>query len=211
VRGLVAGDDARGSYALLDAPREGATLRRPGSSIAGARLLHVAWDRIWLARPSSPTTYAICQAELGADATSPPPPLDGTSSTSSAAAVDPADTEEPASARGIARRGPREFVIERSTRDALLDDEGGWMRTVRIVPAMEGGQVVGAQIVSVKRGSVLGRLGLQAGDRLESVNGYELTSPERTLEALARLRSAPTLRLRLLRGGSAVELEYTIQ
>jgi S1-C subfamily serine protease len=48
---------------------------------------------------------------------------------------------------------------------------------------------------------VLARLGLSSGDRIESINGYELGNAESGLVALARLASASELRARVIRQG----------
>jgi general secretion pathway protein C len=58
---------------------------------------------------------------------------------------------------------------------------------------------------------LLGVLGLQDGDVIRSLNGYEFSSPERMLEAYARLRDATELRLDFTRGGQATTNKYAIQ
>lgn len=51
---------------------------------------------------------------------------------------------------------------------------------------------------------------MRNGDRLESINGFEVASPEKALEAYARLRTAAQLRLRLVRAGAPVELTVNV-
>ena len=59
--------------------------------------------------------------------------------------------------------------------------------------------------------AMLGTLGLQNGDRLEKINGYDMASPEKALEAYARLRTAPSLSVQLTRRGAPVTLEIQIK
>ena len=57
----------------------------------------------------------------------------------------------------------------------------------------------------------LGLLGLENGDRIDKVNGFELGTPERALEAYARLRTASHLRVELVRRGRAMTIDYHIR
>jgi general secretion pathway protein C len=63
----------------------------------------------------------------------------------------------------------------------------------------------------VKEGSLLGLLGLENGDRLQQINGFDMSSPEKMLEAYARLRNADHLTLQVSRRGANQNLDYTIK
>jgi general secretion pathway protein C len=52
---------------------------------------------------------------------------------------------------------------------------------------------------------------MQNGDRLQTINGFEMASPEKALEAYARLRTADKLTISLNRGGKAMNLDYDIR
>ena len=72
--------------------------------------------------------------------------------------------------------------------------------------------VVGVKISGIKSGSVLAMLGIENGDRLETLNGFEMSNPEKMLEAYARLRSgADKLQIHLTRNGKPVNVDYTIR
>jgi general secretion pathway protein C len=58
---------------------------------------------------------------------------------------------------------------------------------------------------------LLATLGMEDGDRLETINGFDLTNPEQALEAYARLRTAERLILRVHRRGRPVELEVHVR
>jgi hypothetical protein len=81
---------------------------------------------------------------------------------------------------------------------------------LRIVPEQKGGKVVGLRLFGVRPTSLLGTLGLKNGDRLDSVNGFEVGNPEKALEAYARLRNASRLQLRLDRAGQPVQIDLNI-
>ena len=67
------------------------------------------------------------------------------------------------------------------------------------------------KVTGIKPGSLLAQIGIENGDRLASVNGYEMSDPQRMLEAYARLRIADRLVLRVSRGDKPEEIRYTIQ
>ena len=85
------------------------------------------------------------------------------------------------------------------------------MRTARIIPHEENGRTVGVKLYGIRRNSLLGRLGLQNGDMLRTINGYDMTSPDSALEAYSRLRGANNLSVNVVRRGNPMALEYNIQ
>ena len=74
-----------------------------------------------------------------------------------------------------------------------------------------GEKVVGFELRRVAPGTLLDVLGLKNGDVLQSVNGFELTGPAEALQVYARLRLADNVRVKALRNGVPVELEYRIR
>jgi len=84
------------------------------------------------------------------------------------------------------------------------------VRSVRVVPEQKNGKLVGIRLFGIKPGSLLSTLGLKNGDRLESVNGFEVANPKEALEAYARLRTAQRLHVRLERSGKPLELDLNI-
>lgn len=95
---------------------------------------------------------------------------------------------------------PQAWEIDRAIVERALqqvDLHGG----SRFVPHERGGRVVGVRIYGVRPGSGLARLGIENGDTLLDVNGYEVAIPDRALEAYARLRGTDALFVRLERRG----------
>jgi type II secretory pathway component PulC len=94
--------------------------------------------------------------------------------------------------------------------DALFSDQAALMKSARAVPASRDGQVTGIRLFGMRPGTALTQLGFQNGDELRSVNGYELTSPEKTLEAYAAVRKASELRIEMIRRGRPLRLVLEI-
>ena len=113
--------------------------------------------------------------------------------------------------QGITRVSDNEYSIERGLVDRLLQNQAALMRTARVIPHEEGGRVVGVKLYGIRRSSLLGRLGIQNGDMLRTINGYDMTSPDSALEAYARLRSADRITVNLNRRGQDQTIDYQIR
>lgn len=114
-------------------------------------------------------------------------------------------------ANDITRVSDRQFTINRSLVNRLLSNQAAMMRTARVIPHQEGGRTVGVKLYGIRRNSLLGRLGINNGDMLRTINGYDMTSPDSALEAYSRLRAADRITIQMVRRGSPVTLDYTIR
>ena len=63
----------------------------------------------------------------------------------------------------------------------------------RVVPAVKNGKPDGFKLYAIRPSSVYAKLGLQNGDTLQSINGFELTSADKALEVYTKLREATSL------------------
>jgi general secretion pathway protein C len=111
----------------------------------------------------------------------------------------------------IQRAGPNEYNIPRSAVDRILENQAELMRTTRIMPQEQNGRVVGVQLFGVRANSLLGRLGLSNGDVLNRINGLDIASPDRALEAYSRLRTSDQLQLSVTRNGQPVNIDFHIR
>jgi general secretion pathway protein C len=91
-----------------------------------------------------------------------------------------------------------------------LDAPLSLVRSLRVVPEQKDGKTIGLRLFGIRPSSLLDSLGLKNGDRLESINGFSVASPEKALEAYARLRTASRLNVRLSRTGKPVDLSLNI-
>ena len=181
---IVAADDPAFSLVVLDVRGE----REPILRRRGGEVLAIAPDRVLLQRDGTP-----CIARIFAPAGAPPPPPP--------AAV----------SRGIVRTGADSFALDRGARDALIDGAGDLMRSVAVRPEKQGDDVVGLRIATLKPGTPLDALGVRAGDVLLSLDGIPLTSPDRMLQAYARVRTEERVRVVVQRDGRQLQLDYQIR
>ncbi len=103
------------------------------------------------------------------------------------------------------------YAVNRSLVDRLLSNQAELMRSARVIPHEVDGRTVGVKIYGIRRSSLLGRLGIQNGDMLRTINGFDLTEPDSVLEAYTRLRSADRLSLSIERRGAPVNMDYQIR
>lgn len=209
-------DDPLWSFAAVQGPGEQApVLRRVGDAIGDKKIAYIGFNpaeaspAIWL----EGTT--LCQALLFATA-------QPTSAPAAPAApggeAPPADTGkrdsrsiDPDLKSKIRKLSDTEFEIDRSAVDTILERQGDLMKSARIVPEQKDGKVVGIRLFGVRPDTLLGTLGLQNGDRLEQINGFDMGSPEKALEAYARLRTAPNLTVKINRRGQSMNLTMNIK
>lgn len=102
------------------------------------------------------------------------------------------------------------YSINRTLVDRLLANQAALMSAARVIPHEEDGHVVGVKIYGIRRSSLLGHLGIQNGDMLRTLNGYDLTDPTAVLDAYSRLRTADSLSVSIMRRGAPVTVDYAI-
>ncbi|HEX6274270.1 MAG TPA: type II secretion system protein GspC [Polyangiaceae bacterium] len=196
-----------------DEPR--ASVRRVGDMVGHRRVAFIGrnpveWGpAVWLSGDDG-----LCQTVLFDQ---PPPP--GLSPAASAPVTSAKEAQRSggasklphALAAKIERLSSTSFGIDRTAFEAMVESATTLLRSVRLRPAQVEGKVVGFELRKVPAGSLLDVIGLKSGDRLLSVNGYELTGPAAALQAYAKLRTASTIRVQATRGGTPLELEYRIR
>lgn len=214
--------DPTWSVAALQASGEShPRMRRVGDDVGGKQVTFIGFNprentpSVWLTSGSQ-----LCQAMLFRPAGAPAPT---TPSTPPAAPAPVAEATPAPPPRGgptpvppeiaskIQKISDTEFHVDRSVVDKILENQAELMRSARIVPEQKDGKVVGVRLFGIRPDTLLGTLGLQNGDRLETINGFNMASPEKALEAYARLRTSSNLNVKVNRRGSPVSIDYRIK
>jgi len=205
------------SVAALQGPGEPhPRMRRVGDEINSKKVAFIGFNpkentpAVWIEGGSS-----LCQAMLFR--TQPPVPAAAPVAAPAAATPEPPKTTggppalNPAIAAKIHKVSDTEFNIERSVVDEIMENQAELMKSARIVPEQKDGKVVGVRLFGIRPDTLLGTLGLQNGDRLETLNGFNMASPEKALEAYARLRTASALNVKVNRRGAPVSIDLHIK
>jgi general secretion pathway protein C len=202
-----------------------ASTRRVGDEVGKLKVAYIGFNAmkgspaVWLVGDDS-----VCQALLFSDKegaassgeAAPAAPV------ASAAPAEDADAKSRRSRRGapavpaeisdkIQKISETEFQVDRSVIDNILENQATLMRSARIVPEQKDGKTVGIRLFGIRQDTLLGTLGMQNGDRLEKINGFDMASPEKALEAYARLRTAESLNVQLTRRGQPLNIDYKIK
>jgi general secretion pathway protein C len=202
---ISAAHDPQFSFAAIEDDKGENKLRRVGESVGTHTVQAFGWDRVWLSEGATRCTLKLGEGAKGTRVRS----------------GDSDRVEKPKrSARGlppemaakITKVSDTEFNIERSVVDEILENQAELMRSARIVPEKgEDGEVAGIRLFGIRSGTLLSHLGLQNGDRLESINGFAMADPQKALEAYGRLRTADALKVKINRKGSPVTIDFNIQ
>ncbi|MFT3775361.1 MAG: type II secretion system protein GspC [Minicystis sp.] len=220
---IVASDDPQWSFAALVGPDGKSQLRRVGDEINGHTVQYIGdmrtdeqkrngkreiFDRVWLQTANG----GRCQIRVGSKAqvkaAAPAPAAEG-------------PAEKPAKKKGskvpaeiaekIHKVSETEFNVERGVIDQILENQAELMKSARIVPEKEGDKVVGIRLFGIRQDSLLGMLGLENGDRLSSINGFEMSDPQKALEAYSKLRTADHLTVSVNRHGKPTNIDFNIK
>jgi general secretion pathway protein C len=211
--------DPEWSLAQLKGPGDlEAATRRVGDEVGKLKVAYIGFNSV----KASPAVWLLnedqmCQALLFSEknaseserppaasaAPTPPPPR--RTRRASAPAL-PAEISEK-----IQKVSETEFNVDRSVIDSVLENQAQLMRSARIVPEQKDGKTVGIRLFGIRQDTLLGTLGMQNGDRLETINGFEMSNPQKALEAYARLQTATSLTVQLTRRGKPLTITYQIK
>ncbi len=203
---IAASSDPEWSFAALSTPADPkGTLRRRGDDVGERRVAFVGWDRVWMSRAGS-GGGSLCQTALFRPKEAP-----GVTKTAAIPTVAVPSSVPPALAKGIRRNGPGDYDIDRATLDRILESQHELISQTRVAPEMIDGRVAGLRLMGIKPDSLLGLIGLSNNDRLESINGLDIASPESALQAYARIRNGEKFDVRITRDGKPMTLDYKVK
>jgi general secretion pathway protein C len=112
---------------------------------------------------------------------------------------------------GIRATGENDYEVPRPEIDNALNNLNNLAMQARIVPAFKDGQAQGFKLFSIRPDSLYSKIGVQNGDVIRRINGFEMNSPEKALEVYAKLKESSRIEIELERNGSPVKKTYNIR
>jgi general secretion pathway protein C len=201
------------SFATLGSGSDAPLLYRIGGKVTDRELVSVYPRSVYLRQTNGRLcsltlfgTPSAAKPSAAPAAPAEPTPAPAVASTAASGSLGEAELDA-----AINKQSESSYTVQRDFVDKLLSNQAEIMRSARIVPHEENGQVVGVKLYGIRRNSLLGKLGMQNGDLLRTINGYDMASPDSALEAYAKLRSAANLSVAVTRRGQPMALEYNIQ
>jgi general secretion pathway protein C len=123
----------------------------------------------------------------------------------------PAPTATANVGSGIRATSENEYEVPRSEIDNTLSNLNQVAMQARIVPAFKDGQAQGFKLFSIRPDSIYSKIGVQNGDVIKRINGFDMNSPEKALEVYSKLKEANHIVIELERNGSAIKKSYNIR
>ena len=117
----------------------------------------------------------------------------------------------PGDMTGVTKFSETDYKVERTELDKTLANLNEVATQARIVPSFRNGAPNGFKLFSIRPGSIYAKIGLQNGDVIQKINGFEMNSPDRALEVYTKLRDATNLTIELQRRGATMTMNYKIQ
>ena len=111
---------------------------------------------------------------------------------------------------GVTARSDSQFELTRAAHEQLFGNIEQLAAQVRVIPAMTNGLATGVRLFGVRSNSVIAALGFLNGDEVRLINGVDITTPERALEAYSRLRNSDDVVVDIVRRGMPLEMHYHV-
>jgi general secretion pathway protein C len=129
----------------------------------------------------------------------PPPPAVGAADPSAAVPPD-----------GIRKLADNKYDVKKSVIDGTLSNLNSIATQARIVPSFKNGVANGFKVFSIQPNSFYSAIGVENGDVIQKINGYEINSPDKALEIYQKLREARHVTVDLERNGQIIRKEYNV-
>lgn len=112
---------------------------------------------------------------------------------------------------GIRALSENEYEVPRAEIDRTLSNLNDVAMQARIVPAFKDGVAQGFKLFSIRPDSIYSKIGVQNGDVIKRINGYDMNSPEKAMEVYLKLKEASRIDIEIERGGSVVRKTYSVR
>jgi general secretion pathway protein C len=201
--GTLVASDSRWSFAsIMDMGTQRSLTVMVGNNIQGAEVIDIERSRVIIFN-NGRKEFIDNEAGDGAMAAAPfqpPPPVNNMPPTPGSGL-----------GAGIRALNDSEYEVPRSEIDRTLANLNDVAMQARIVPAFKDGQAQGFKLFSIRPDSIYSKIGVQNGDVIRRINGFELNSPEKALEVYSRLKEASRIEIEIERNGSTLRKTYNVR
>ncbi|HLL54449.1 MAG TPA: type II secretion system protein GspC [Myxococcaceae bacterium] len=190
---------------IQDVTNQRSTTYMVGDELQGARILEIERSRVIILNNNR---REFINNEPGDGAGPPmafaaPPPI-----RTSTPVQEPGTVATGASIRAV---NENEYEVPRGEIDRTLSNLNDVAMQARIVPAFKDGVAQGFKLFSIRPDSIYTKIGIQNGDVIKRINGYDLNSPEKALEVYSKLKEASRIDIEVERNGSVVRKTYNVR
>ena len=111
---------------------------------------------------------------------------------------------------GVQKTADNKYDVKKSVLDGTLSNLNSVATQARIVPSFKNGVANGFKVFSIQPNSFYSAIGVENGDVIQKINGYEINSPDKALEIYQKLREARHVTVDLERNGQTIRKEYNV-
>ncbi len=139
----------------------------------------------------------------------PPPPPPSAVATAEPSSTDPTGIEKDVE-KGVRCTGSN-CEVDKSLIDKVLANTTALATSARFVPWIKDGKPSGFKLYNIRTASIFSKIGLQNADLIKAINGLDMSTPDKALEAYTKLKSASHLTVMVERRGENITLDYQIR
>jgi general secretion pathway protein C len=111
---------------------------------------------------------------------------------------------------GIRKLAENRYDLDKQVIEGALNNLNTLATQARLVPSFKNGVANGFKLFQIQPGSLYSAIGIENGDVITRINGYEVNSPDKALEVYQKLRESAHVTIELERGGQIVKKDYNI-
>ncbi|MGA8893390.1 MAG: type II secretion system protein GspC [Anaeromyxobacteraceae bacterium] len=111
---------------------------------------------------------------------------------------------------GVKKLAENKYEVKKSVLDGTLSNLNSVATQARIVPSFKNGVANGFKVFSIQPNSFYTAIGVENGDVIQKINGYEINSPDKALEIYQKLREARHVTVDVERNGQTIRKEYNV-
>lgn len=116
-----------------------------------------------------------------------------------------------ASSSGIRAVSDDTYEVPKDEINKALGNLNDIAMQARIVPAFKDGVATGFKLFSIRPDSLYSKIGIQNGDVVRRINGYEINSPDKALEIYAKLKESARIEIEIDRNGQTQRKTYNVR
>ncbi len=111
---------------------------------------------------------------------------------------------------GVQKVADNRYEVKKKYIDDTLSNLNSVATQARIVPSFKNGVANGFKLFSIQPGSLYTAIGVENGDVIQRINGYEINSPDKALEVYQKLRESSHITIEIERNGQTIRKEYNV-
>ncbi len=111
---------------------------------------------------------------------------------------------------GIRKVAENRYDVDKQVIDSALSNLNTLATQARLVPSFKNGQANGFKLFQIQPGSLYSSIGIENGDVITKINGYEVNSPDKALEVYQKLKESKNVSIDYERGGQTFKKEINV-